>query len=131
MLSALGVYMLHFGARSVNGFRKKLMNPQLFMKVTQPKVMHPGFKSEMDTAEALNILGLRASDLDPSKVKSAHRVLMTSNHPDRGGSRYLATKINEAKDHLLKSVSFSPFSFFLCCWFDVLILFFLMIGDDW
>lgn len=35
------------------------------------------------------------------KIKEAHRRVMVANHPDAGGSHYVASKINEAKDMLM------------------------------
>ncbi|KAF7131966.1 hypothetical protein RHSIM_Rhsim09G0154100 [Rhododendron simsii] len=59
-----------------------------------------GFQPTMTKREAALILGIR-ENATPNKVKEAHRRVMVANHPDAGGSHYLASKINEAKDVML------------------------------
>ena len=54
----------------------------------------------MSRDEALAVLGLK-NGASPDDIKSAHKRLMKEFHPDKGGSDYLAAKINAAKDVLL------------------------------
>ncbi|KAG5368265.1 Mitochondrial import inner membrane translocase subunit TIM14 [Yarrowia sp. C11] len=61
-----------------------------------------GFENKMGPSEALQILSLRDAGLTLNKLKGQHRKIMLLNHPDRGGSPYVATKINEAKSVLEK-----------------------------
>jgi hypothetical protein len=61
----------------------------------------PAASAEMDLHQARQILELdeHASRED---IIAAHKRLMAKNHPDKGGSTYLASQINQAKDLLLK-----------------------------
>jgi curved DNA-binding protein CbpA len=56
----------------------------------------------MSVDEAYAILGL-ARGATPDQIKEAHRRLMVKLHPDHGGSDYLATQINRARDALSRA----------------------------
>jgi DnaJ-domain-containing protein 1 len=59
-------------------------------------------RGDMTVDEAYAILGLSAG-ATPDQIKEAHRRLMVKLHPDHGGSGYLASQINRARDVLLRS----------------------------
>lgn len=55
----------------------------------------------MSEDEALSVLGLKRG-AKTEEIRAAHRKLIAQLHPDKGGTDYLAAKINEARDFLIR-----------------------------
>ncbi|GAB1730480.1 hypothetical protein KC343_g7390 [Hortaea werneckii] len=64
-----------------------------------------GFEKQMTRREAALILETSERGVTRDMIRKKHRQMMLLNHPDRGGSPYLATKINEAKEFLEKGAT--------------------------
>ncbi|SCU84373.1 LAME_0C09230g1_1 [Lachancea meyersii CBS 8951] len=80
------------------------LSPQLKSRLSQ---YSGGFNLKMKESEALLILGIDGNEiqrLDIELIKRKHRKAMLHNHPDRGGSPFLAMKVNEARDVLSQSI---------------------------
>jgi len=69
----------------------------------QADAEQPKLGDAVTVREAYDILGLEQG-ATKAEIVQAHRALMMQFHPDKGGSNYLASKINEAKKILLGHV---------------------------
>ncbi|CAK9154571.1 unnamed protein product [Ilex paraguariensis] len=94
---AAAAYVSRYGIQAWQAFKAR--PPTARMR----KFYEGGFHPQMTRREASLILGVREST-PIDKVREAHRRVMVANHPDAGGSHYLASKINEAKEILLGKI---------------------------
>ena len=61
------------------------------------------FSQNMGKEEALKIMGLD-NNYDKEELIKRYHYMMKNNHPDKGGSEYIATQIITAKDILLNEL---------------------------
>merc|ERR1712232_856057 len=83
------------------GGKKENIFEKWFNLSVGSKYYEGGFEDKMTRIEAALILGVRESS-SVKRIKESHRKILMLNHPDTGGSNYIASKINEAKELLLK-----------------------------
>ena len=105
MLAGAGIAVAAFGARAlIRSFRSMQKQVNVISKsplFSSTYYYKGGFDPKMTRREAALILGISPSSSEARIIK-IHKRLMGLNHPDRGGSPYLASKITEAKDILVK-----------------------------
>lgn len=64
-----------------------------------PTSPHPS--GQMSRAQALDVLGLEVG-AQPDDIDAAYKALIVKNHPDQGGTDWLAAQLNEARDVLMR-----------------------------
>ena len=101
-LAGLGIATAAFAGRAIwtairETSKRASANNMSFFSVSP--YYKGGFEPKMTRREAGLILGISPSS-PPNRIREYHKRIMLVNHPDRGGSPYLAAKINQAKDIL-------------------------------
>ena len=79
-----------------------LIVPKKFGKIG--KFYKGGFLPKMNLREACLILNVTPR-INKNTLKETHKKLIMLNHPDFGGSTFISSKINEAKELLMKEIN--------------------------
>jgi DnaJ homolog subfamily C member 19 len=95
LVVALAVFGLFTVIRVLRGFWTERLRVASRSRSPSPQ------SHTLSRQEALEILGLREG-ASRDDILRTYRELMRKLHPDSGGSGYLATKLNQAKDTLLE-----------------------------
>ncbi|WP_298744489.1 molecular chaperone DnaJ [uncultured Brevundimonas sp.] len=73
----------------------------LWLTLASRQRIAPPRAEAMTAAEARSLLGVGA-DATPQQINAAWKRLMARAHPDQGGTEGLASRLNAARDRLLK-----------------------------
>jgi len=73
----------------------------LWLTLSSRQRVAPPRTEAMTAAEARSLLGVGA-DATPQQINTAWKRLMARAHPDQGGTEGLASRLNAARDRLLK-----------------------------
>ena len=110
ILTGVSMAVLGFGGRSLARSAPQIRrNLDRILKSVLPnpgvwansKYYRGGFEPRMSRREAALVMGVSAN-AGTKRIREAHKKIMLLNHPDRGGSPFIAAKINEAKEILCK-----------------------------
>ncbi|KAK3876281.1 hypothetical protein Pcinc_018935 [Petrolisthes cinctipes] len=111
IVAGLGLAAVGFGARFVMRgmptLGKKMAEavnsfPKLdSATLANSKYYKGGFEPKMTKREAALILNI-SPNANTQRVRAAYKKMMLTNHPDRGGSPFISSKLSEAKDILEK-----------------------------
>lgn len=86
------------GALALWGMRAYLLARQIRASGQQAPAQQS--RQAMARVEALEILGLQEG-ASADEIEAAYKALIVKNHPDQGGTDWLAARLNEARDILL------------------------------
>lgn len=96
LITQLVAKVLATGMKGFMSASRALRKNVLEVDMESSKFYPGGFEEKMSKREAMLILNLKSLN-DKAVIRAQYKKILMGNHPDKGGSLYLARKINEAK----------------------------------